>query len=106
MMAGMDMPLAVIREQIASAINLIVQQTRLRDGSRKVSAITEVQGLESGTVVLQDIFVLEEKGITPEGKMITELRPTGVRPKFTPSLESNGFKLPPSIFGATFPGRR
>jgi pilus assembly protein CpaF len=83
-----------------------VQQTRLRDGSRKVSAITEVQGLESGTVVLQDIFVLEEKGITPEGKMITELRPTGVRPKFTPQLEANGFKLPPSIFGAVFPGRR
>ncbi|MBV9789483.1 MAG: CpaF family protein [Chloroflexi bacterium] len=106
MMAGMDMPLQVIREQIASAINLIVQQTRLRDGSRKVSAITEVQGLESGTVVLQDIFVLEEKGITPEGKMITELRPTGVRPKFTPTLEANGFKLPPSIFGAVFPGRR
>jgi pilus assembly protein CpaF len=106
MMAGMDMPLVVIREQIASAINLIVQQTRLRDGSRKVSAITEVQGLESGTVVLQDIFVLEEKGITPEGKMITELRPTGVRPKFTPQLEANGFKLPPSIFGAVFPGRR
>ncbi|HEY0734454.1 MAG TPA: CpaF family protein [Herpetosiphonaceae bacterium] len=106
MMAGMDMPLVVIREQIASAINLIVQQTRLRDGSRKVSAITEVQGLESGTVVLQDIFVLEEKGITPEGKVISELRPTGVRPKFTPTLEANGFKLPPSIFGAVFPGRR
>jgi pilus assembly protein CpaF len=106
MMAGMDMPLTVIREQIASAINLIVQQTRLRDGSRKVSAITEVQGLESGTVVLQDIFLLEEKGITPEGKMITEMRPTGVRPKFTPRLEANGFKLPPSIFGAVFPGRR
>ncbi|HEX6292351.1 MAG TPA: CpaF family protein [Herpetosiphonaceae bacterium] len=106
MMAGMDMPVAVIREQIASAINLIVQQTRLRDGSRKVSAITEVQGLESGTVVLQDIFILEEKGMTPEGKMITEMRPTGVRPKFTPQLEANGFKLPPSIFGAVFPGRR
>lgn len=106
MMAGMDMPVAVIREQIASAIDLIVQQTRLRDGSRKVSAITEVQGMESGTVVLQDIFVLEERGITPQGRVIAELRPTGVRPKFTPKLEANGFKLPPSIFGATFPGRR
>ncbi len=106
MMAGMDMPLTVIREQIASAINLIVQQTRLRDGQRKVSAITEVQGLESGTVVLQDIFVLEEKGMTPEGKVIAQLRPTGVRPKFTPRLEANGFKLPPSIFGAVAPGRR
>ena len=106
MMAGMDMPVQVIREQIASAIDLVVQQTRLRDGSRKVSAITEVQGMESGTVVLQDIFVLDEKGMTTDGKVIAELRATGVRPKFTPKLEANGFKLPPSIFGAAFPGRR
>jgi pilus assembly protein CpaF len=106
MMAGMDMPLPVIREQIASAIDVIVQQTRLRDGQRKVSAITEVQGMESGTVVLQDIFLLDEKGLTPEGRVIAELKPTGVRPKFTPKLEANGFKLPPSIFGATFPGRK
>jgi pilus assembly protein CpaF len=106
MMAGMDMPVQVIREQIASAIDVIVQQTRLRDGARKVSAITEVQGMESGTVVLQDIFLLDEKGITSDGKVIADLRPTGVRPKFTPKLEANGFKLPPSIFGAVFPGRR
>jgi pilus assembly protein CpaF len=106
MMAGMDMPVAVIREQIASAIDVIVQQTRLRDGQRKVSAITEVQGMESGTVVLQDIFLLDEKGLTPEGRVVAELKPTGVRPKFTPRLEANGFKLPPSIFGAAFPGRR
>jgi pilus assembly protein CpaF len=106
MMAGMDMPVQVIREQIASAIDLVVQQTRLRDGARKVSAITEVQGMESGTVVLQDIFVLDEKGMTTDGKVIAELRATGVRPKFTPKLEANGFKLPPSIFGAVFPGRR
>ncbi len=106
MMAGMDMPVDVIRAQIASAVHVIVQQTRLRDGTRRVSYITEVQGLESGTVVLQDIFKLEEKGMTPEGKVITELKPTGVRPKFTPVLEANGFKLPPSIFGAVMPGRR
>jgi pilus assembly protein CpaF len=62
--------------------------------------------MESGTVVLQDIFVLDEKGMTTDGKVIAELRATGVRPKFTPKLEANGFKLPPSIFGATFPGRR
>jgi pilus assembly protein CpaF len=106
MMAGMDMPVDVIRAQIASAIDLIVQQTRLRDGSRKVSYITEVQGLESGTVVLQDIFKLEEKGLTPDNKVISEMRPTGVRPKFTSRLEANGFRLPPSIFGAVAPGRR
>lgn len=106
LMAGMEMPLKVIREQIASAIDLIVQQSRLEDGSRKVAYITEVQGMEGDTVVLQDIFKLEILGKTGEGKLITELRPTGVRPKFTPRLEQHGFKLPPSIFGAQIPGQR
>jgi pilus assembly protein CpaF len=106
MMAGMDMPLKVIREQIASAIDLIVQQTRLDDGQRKVAYITEVQGMEGDTVVLQDIFKLEVLGKTPEGKLTTDLRPTGVRPRFTPRLEAHGFKLPPSIFGAQVPGQR
>jgi len=100
MMAGMDMPLKVIREQVASAIDLIVQQTRLEDGQRKVSYITEVQGMEGDIIVLQDIFVLEIKGKTPEGKMITELKPTGTRPRFTTRLEAHGFKLPASVFGA------
>lgn len=106
MMAGMDMPLRVIREQIASAIDLIVQQTRLEDGSRKIAYITEVQGMEGDVVVLQDIFVLHILGKTPEGKIISELRPTGTRPRFTPRLEAHGFKLPPSIFGATVPGQK
>jgi pilus assembly protein CpaF len=106
LMAGMDMPLKVIREQIASAIDLIVQQTRLEDGQRKVAYITEVQGMEGETVVLQDIFKLEILGKTPEGKIQAELRPTGVRPRFTPRLESHGFKLPPSIFGAQIPGKK
>jgi pilus assembly protein CpaF len=105
LMAGMDMPLPVIREQIASAIHLIVQQTRLDDGSRKVSYVTEVQGMEGGTVVLQDIFKLEFKGKTPEGKIISEMKPTGVRPKFTSQLEAHGFRLPPSIFGTNVPGK-
>jgi len=106
MMAGMDMPLKVIREQIASAIDLIVQQTRLDDGQRKVAYITEVQGMEGETVVLQDIFKLEILGKSPEGKIQAELRPTGVRPRFTPRLEAHGFKLPPSIFGAQIPGKK
>jgi pilus assembly protein CpaF len=106
MMSGMDLPVTVIREQIASAVNLIVQQARLRDGSRKVTNITEVQGMESGTVVLQDIFVFEDQGTDPNGKVIGALKPTGTRPKFTPTLENNGFKLPPSIFGAVFPGQK
>jgi pilus assembly protein CpaF len=104
MMAGMDMPLDVIRAQISSAVDLIVQQTRLEDGQRKVSNITEVQGMEGNTVVLQDIFKLDIKGKGPDGKYITELVPTGVRPKFSSRLESHGFKLPPSVFGMTGPG--
>jgi pilus assembly protein CpaF len=106
MMAGMDMPIDVIRAQIASAVDLIVQQTRLDDGQRKVSYITEVQGMEGNTVVLQDIFMLQVKGKTEEGKIIAELKPTGVRPKFTTKLEAHGFKLPPSVFGAGVPGKR
>jgi pilus assembly protein CpaF len=105
MMAGMDMPLKVIREQVASAIDLIVQQVRLEDGQRKVAYVTEVQGMEGDIIVLQDIFVLDIKGKTPEGKLITELRPTGTRPRFTSRLEAHGFKLPPSIFGAQVPGQ-
>jgi pilus assembly protein CpaF len=106
MMAGMDLPLKVIREQIASAIDIIVQQTRLDDGQRKVAYITEVQGMEGETVVLQDIFKLDLQGKMPDGKIICELKPTGVRPRFTPRLEAHGFKLPPSIFGAQIPGQK
>jgi pilus assembly protein CpaF len=106
LMAGMDMPLKVIREQIASAIDVIVQQTRLDDGARKVAYITEVQGMEGETVVLQDIFKLDIMGKTPEGKVQAELKPTGVRPRFTPRLEAHNFKLPPSIFGAQIPGQK
>ncbi|MFO7168271.1 MAG: CpaF family protein [Chloroflexota bacterium] len=105
MMAGMDMPVHVIREQIASAVDLIVQQTRLEDGQRKVAYITEVQGMEGDVVVLQDIFMLHILGKTPEGKLITELRPTGTRPRFSSRLEAHGFKLPPHIFGAQIPGQ-
>lgn len=100
MMAGMDMPLKVIREQIASAIDVIVQISRLRDGSRKVVAITEVAGMEGDTVVLTNIFKFEQTGATPEGTVIGELKPTGIRPLFTPRLEVAGFKLGPEIFGA------
>lgn len=106
LMSGLDLPVAVIREQIASAVHVIVQQARLRDGSRKVVAVTEVQGMESGQVVLQDIFIFEDQGTSPDGKVMGVLRPTGTRPRFTPVLEAKGFKLPPSIFGATFPGMR
>jgi pilus assembly protein CpaF len=100
LMAGMDLPIKVIRQQVSAAIDLIVQQTRLKDGSRKVTAITEVAGMEGDTIVLTDIFRFEQTGTTPDGKIIGQLRPTGIRPLFTPRLEAAGFKLPPEVFGA------
>jgi pilus assembly protein CpaF len=104
LMAGMDLPLRVIREQMASAINLIVQQTRLRDGSRKVTSITEVQGMEGENIILQDIFQWVEEGEDNNGKVVGALKPTGLRPKFEDKLKLIGYKLPASMFGANLPG--
>lgn len=106
LMAGIDFPIKVIREQIASAIDLIVQQARLRDGSRKIVQITEVQGMEGDIVVMQDIFRFIEQGVDANEKVIGEMQSTGIRPKFTPRLEAAGFRLPPEIFGARADGRR
>jgi pilus assembly protein CpaF len=100
MMAGMDLPIKVLREQAASAIDLIIQLSRIKDGSRKVTYVTEVAGMEGETIVLTDIFKFEQSGTGPNGKVIGELRPTGIRPLFTPRLEAAGFKLGPEIFGA------
>jgi pilus assembly protein CpaF len=100
LMAGMDLPLKVVRQQIASAIDLIVQQTRLKDGSRKVTAITEVAGMEGDMVVLTDIFKFEQTGVSEEGKVLGDLKPTGIRPLFSPRLEAAGLKLGPEVFGA------
>jgi len=99
LMAGMDLPVRAIREQIASAINVIVQQSRLKDGSRKIINITEVQGMEGDVVVLQDVFVFEQTGLDERGKIIGQLRPTGIRPKFVELFESQNIYLPPNVFG-------
>ena len=101
MMSGMELPLRVIREQIASAIDLIVQQSRMRDGTRKVTAITEVAGMEGETVILTDIFKFEQSGLTTDGKVLGDLKPSGIRPMFSPRLEAAGFKLGPEVFGAS-----
>ena len=98
LMSGMDLPLKVVRQQISSAVDLIVQQTRLKDGSRKVTAITEVVGMEGETVVLTDIFKFEQTGIGEHGKILGELKPTGIRPIFSPRLEAAGYKLSAEIF--------
>ena len=98
LMAGMDLPLKVVRQQISSAVDLIIQQTRLKDGSRKVTAITEVVGMEGEIVVLTDIFKFEQTGIGENGKIVGELRATGIRPIFNPRLEAAGFKLGAEVF--------
>jgi pilus assembly protein CpaF len=98
LMAGMDLPLKVVRQQIASAVDLIVQLARLSDGARKVIAITEVAGMEGDTVVMTDVFKLEQTGIGEEGKVLGELKATGIRPMFSTRLEAAGYKLSGEIF--------
>jgi pilus assembly protein CpaF len=98
LMSGMDLPLKVVRQQIASAVDLIIQQTRLKDGSRKVTAITEVMGMEGDTVVMTDIFKFEQTGVGQNGKILGELKATGIRPLFGPKLEAAGYKLGAEIF--------
>jgi pilus assembly protein CpaF len=100
LMSGLELPLKAIRQQIASAIDLIIQINRESDGTRKVIAITEVVGMEGDTIVLTDIFIFERTGVSPDGKVIGELKPTGIRPLFSRRLEANGFKLSPEVYGA------
>ncbi|MCU0520000.1 MAG: CpaF family protein [Anaerolineae bacterium] len=98
LMAGMELPHRAIREQVAAAIDLIVQLERLRDGSRRVVSVTEVQGMEGDVITTADIFKFEQSGFE-EGRVIGRLRPTGIRPKFMDKIEQAGIHLPPSIFG-------
>ncbi len=98
LMAGMELPVRAIREQVSSAINLVCHEERLRDGTRKVVNITEVSGMEGDVITMTDIFVFEQSGFEG-GKIIGRLRPTGLRPKFMEKIESSGIHLPPSIFG-------
>jgi pilus assembly protein CpaF len=98
LMAGMELPIKAIRQQISGAIDLIVQQARLKDGSRKIINITEVQDLEGDVVILQDIFTFKQQGLDGSGKIIGKMVATGIRPKFYERLESSGIHIPPSIF--------
>ncbi|MEE4193811.1 MAG: CpaF family protein [Anaerolineae bacterium] len=98
LMAGMDLPVEVIRRQIASAVDLVVQQSRLRDGSRKITNISEIVGMEGDTVVMTDLFRFNEEGMH-NGKLIGDLVSTGIRPQFMPKLKLAGFRLGPEVFG-------
>ncbi|MGI8998256.1 MAG: CpaF family protein [Candidatus Limnocylindria bacterium] len=101
LMAGMDLPLRAIREQISSAVDLVVHQNRLKDGTRKIVNITEVQGMEGDVIVMQDVFVFEQTGVQ-DGKIQGRLKPTGIRPHFVERFEVAGIHLPPNIFGSPF----
>jgi pilus assembly protein CpaF len=101
LMAGVDLPVRAIREQIASAVDLIVQQSRLKDGTRKIVNITEVQGMEGDVIVMQDVFVFEQTGVV-EGKIQGRLKATGIRPKFVEKFEIMGIHLPPGLFGFSY----
>jgi pilus assembly protein CpaF len=98
LMAGMDLPIRAIREQIASAVDVICHQERLRDGTRKVVNVTEIAGMEGDVITMTDIFAFEQRGVE-DGMVIGELRPTGLRPKSIGQIEAAGIHLPPSIFG-------
>mgnify|MGYP001231013695 CR=1 FL=1 len=98
LMAGMDLPVRAIREQIASAVDVIIQQSRLRDGSRKITHVTEVQGMEGDIIVLQDIFIYEISGKDEDGKLKGRFKATGIKPKFVEKLADNGIQVSNELF--------
>src|SRR5690606_9160363 len=98
MMAGFDLPVKAIRQQIAGAVDVLIQANRLQGGSRRVTAITEVVGMEGDTIVMQDIFRYVQQGVDEHGKAFGQFECTGVRPKFMSKLEAAGVRLPASAF--------
>jgi pilus assembly protein CpaF len=97
-MAGIEMPLKAVRSQIASAVNLIVQASRLQDGSRRMISITEITGMEGEVISMQEIFRYERLGMAPDGKIIGRFNATGVRSHYSERFKQWGFNLPPSIY--------
>ncbi len=104
MMANLNLPERAIRKQVASAVSLIVQVARFTDGTRRITHITEITGMESDIVSLQDIFTFEKQGVSPEGRTLGAFASSGIRPKFSERLKAVGFELPPDMFDQ--PGRR
>jgi pilus assembly protein CpaF len=104
MMAGMDLPLAAIREQISGAVDLIVHQSRFQDGSRRFTHVTEVVGMEGSVISTQDLFLFDHRaGLDGAGSPLGTLRSTGLRPVFAPKLASRGIQLDPAMFGFETP---
>ena len=99
LMAGTELPMRAAREQLAAAVQLIVHQARLRDGSRRITHITEVQGMAGDVIALQDVFRWEGRGVDGEGRVLGEIKPTGLRPRVMETMEAAGVTLPPEVFG-------
>ena len=99
MFAGLELPSKAIREQIASALQVIVQLRRLSDGSRRLTAVTEVTGMEGNTVQLQDIFLFRQKGLDQKGRVLGNFQATGLVPKFSEQFKKKGIKMPKGLFG-------
>ncbi len=97
-MANLNLPERAVRQQVASAVDLIVQKTRLSDGTRRVTGVAEITGMEGEVISVQDIFVFERTGVSPQGKVCGRFRATGVRPKCSDRLAASGYPLPPSMF--------
>ena len=98
LMAGMDLPDRAIREQVSSAIHIVVQLSRLSDGKRKIMSVSEITGLEGNTIVMQDIFMFERIGMGPNGEVLGHFRPTGVRPRSMDKIKVTGVEVPSGIF--------
>jgi pilus assembly protein CpaF len=97
-MGNMNMPEKSVRQQIASAITIIVQASRMSDGSRKVTSISEITGMEENVISMQEIFTFNKKGIGPDGKVIGAFQPTRIRPRFLDKLRVAGIVLPSALF--------
>ena len=98
LMAGFDLPIAAIREQMASALHVVIQLARHSDGRRRVVHLTEVAGLEGSLVTLQDIFTFKQRGIDSDGMVVGSLQPTGIRPRFADRLATQGIDLGEALF--------
>jgi pilus assembly protein CpaF len=97
-MANLNLPERAIRQQICSAVNFLIQVTRLSDGTRKVTAVSEISGMEGDVITLQDIFTFEKTGVRADGKVCGRYRSTGIRPQCSPHLEASGIRLPTTMF--------
>ena len=98
LMAGLDLPMRAIREQIASAIHMVIQIARLADGTRRVTKVSEISGMEGEVVTMQDLFSFEQTGVDSDGRVVGEFRPTGIRPSFATKFEIAGVHLPTDLF--------